>query len=101
MNVNKLVNFIRNNPNEEESCRILNDILNSYWIRGFEKRSFLELKLKYARDRMKKRKENELEQLYEKVSKEGYYDNNLRKEVLKRYYDDIQITEKDINNANK
>lgn len=96
MDVDKLINFIRTNQDVDLSKRVLSEILEKFWNRGFEKRNQLELRLYAARHRMKKRKENELEHLFEIVSRQGYYDNNLRKEVMKRYMDDIPINENDV-----
>lgn len=102
MDVKELVNFIRQNEDEKLSIRILAETLERYWLRGWEKRDRLEVKLDSARKRLNRKQEYELELISEQVAREGYYGEYLKKETWKRYLkNDPCITEDDVKPKSK
>jgi len=102
MDVKELVNFIRQNEDENFSIRILAETLERYWLRGWEKRDRLEVKLDSARKRLNRKQEYELELISEQVAREGYYGEYLKSETWKRYLkNDPKITEDDVKPKSK
>ena len=102
MDAREFVKFIRTNPDEELSIRLLNKSFQNYWLRGHDKRNWFELRLKFVRDRMIKRYEEEMEKIREVVARGGYSGEFLERESMKVYLrNDTPITEEDVKPKSK
>ena len=102
MDAREFVKFIRTNPDEELSIRLLNKSFQNYWLRGHDKRNWFELRLKFVRDRTIKRFQEEFEPIMEKVAREGYSGEHLERRAMQIYLrDDKPITEEDVKPKSK
>ena len=101
MDARELVKFIRSNPDEEQSVRMLNKAFQNYWLRGHDKRNWLELRLKSTRDKMTRLYEEEMEQIREVVARNGYSGEHLDIQSMKLYLKDTPITEDDVKPKSK
>jgi hypothetical protein len=102
MDAREFVKFIRTNPDEELSIRLLNKSFQNYWLRGHDPRNWFERRLKFVRARMIKRFQEEFAPIMEQVAREGYSGEHLERRAMQIYLrDDKPITEEDVKPKSK